>query len=289
MRRPDPVRRWLPGPGPGRAGDVGLFPPGTVARRVNGETALLLAGPRALLMQLAHPAVAAGVADHSDFRNDALGRLANTLDLTLTVSFGDERQREAALGRVAATHRHVTGAREGHPYRALEPEVLLWVHATLVDSALVAHERFVGRLGPRVQARYQDEMSRQAVAFGVPEELLPGSFAAFRRYVDDVVASVDVTEEARELSRGVLAPSIAAPLRPLLPVARLLTTGLLPPRLRAAYGLAWDVPRRRAFAVIAAAIRGTLPYLLRTWRRWPHARDADRRLAGPALAERVTG
>jgi uncharacterized protein (DUF2236 family) len=289
MSRSDPVRRWLPGPGPGRPGDPGLFPPGTVARRVNGETALLLAGPRALLMQLAHPLVAAGVADHSDFRNDAMGRLANTLNLTLTVSFGDERQRDAAVGRVAATHRSVTGARDGRPYYALDPELLLWVHATLVDSALIAHERFVRPLDVETKARYQGEMNRQAVVFGVPEGQLPSSYGAFRRYVDEMVATIEVTQEARELSRGVLDPSIPPHLRPLLPMARLLTAGLLPPRLRAAYGLPWDARRQRAFTLTAAAIRGTVPLLPGTWRRWPHARDADRRLAGSSHPEHAVG
>jgi uncharacterized protein (DUF2236 family) len=120
----DPVRMWLPGPGPGRRGDPGLFPPGTVARHVNAETTLLLGGGRALLLQLAHPMVAAGVADHSDFRRDAFIRLANTLDLTLTVSFGDEHQRRAAVARVTDSHQRVAGERNGRPYRALDPELL---------------------------------------------------------------------------------------------------------------------------------------------------------------------
>jgi uncharacterized protein (DUF2236 family) len=90
MVRLDPVRRWLAGPGEGRAGDPGMFPPGSVARRMNAETALLLGGGRALLLQLAHPLVAAAVANHSDFLRDPFRRLVNTLDLTLTVAFGDE-------------------------------------------------------------------------------------------------------------------------------------------------------------------------------------------------------
>jgi uncharacterized protein (DUF2236 family) len=288
MDRSDVIRRWMPGPGPGRPGDLGLFPPGTVARRVNGETALLLGGPRALLMQLAHPSVAAGVADHSDFRRDALGRLTNTLDLTLTVAFGDAAQRGAALERVAATHRRVVGVRRGDPYRAVDPELLLWVHATLVDSALAVHERFVGHLDPRARAQYHEEMKRQALAFGVPADLLPLTFDDFRRYVDEMVATIEVSEEARELSRGVLAPSIPSALRPLLPIARLLTAALLPERLRAAYGLPWGPRRERACGMLAAGIRRAVPFLPQTWRRWPHARDADRRAAGRLSYLRVS-
>ena len=274
----DLVRKWLPGPGPGKSGDPGLFPPGAVARRVNGETALLLGGGRALLLQLAHPMVAAGVADHSDFGRDAFGRLANTLDLTLTVSFGDEHQRRDAAVRVADTHRQVSGARADRPYRALDPELLLWVHATLVDSALVTFERFVGTIGGSARARYHEEMKRQAVTFGVPEDRMPGSFEDFRRYVDGMVASLEITGDARDLSRGILHPPSPVPLRPLVGLSRFVTVGLLPERIRAGYGLGWDTRHERMLAVLAAGIRAGIPVVPDAWRRWPHARDADRRL-----------
>jgi uncharacterized protein (DUF2236 family) len=247
---------------------------------VNAETALLLGGGRALLLQLAHPIVAAGVADHSDFRRDAFVRLANTLDLTLTVSFGDEQQRRAAVARVTDTHRRVTGMRGDRPYRALDPELLLWVHATLVDTALVTYERFVGSIGPVARDRYHEEMKRQAVAFGVPKDRVPGSFEDFREYMDGMVESLEVTDEARGLSRGVLRPPSPGALRPLVEVMRFLTVGLLPERVRAGYGLTWDPQRDRVIAALASALRGgVVPLLPDALRRWPHARDADRRLA----------
>ena len=275
----DPIRTWLPGPGPGRRGDPGLFPPGTVARRVNAETALLLGGGRALLLQLAHPMVAAGVADHSEFRRDAFGRLANTLDLTLTVAFGDEDQWRAALARVADTHRLVTGMRGERLYRALDPELLMWVHATLVDTALVTYERFVGSIGPVARDRYHEEMKRQAVAFGVPMDRVPRSFEDFRGYIDGMVETLEVTDEARALSREVLRPPSPSVLRPLVDVMRFLTVGLLPDRVRAGYGLTWGPQRDRAVAALASSLRGGLvPLLPDALRRWPHARDADRRL-----------
>lgn len=257
-----------------------MFPPGTVARRVNAETALLLGGGRALLLQLAHPMVAAGVADHSDFRRDAFGRLANTLDLTLTVAFGDEDQRRAALARVAVTHRGVTGMRGDRPYRALDPQLLMWVHATLVDSALVTYERFVGSISPVARERYHEEMKRQAVAFGVPRDRVPRSFEDFRGYMDGMVETLEVTDEARALSREVLRPPSRSVLRPLVDVMRFLTVGLLPERVRAGYGLTWGPQRDRVVAALASALRGgVVPLLPDALRRWPHARDADRRLA----------
>jgi uncharacterized protein (DUF2236 family) len=278
VSRFDLLRRWLPGPGPGKAGDPGLFPPGAVARHVNAQTAILLGGGRALLLQLAHPMVAAGVADHSDFDRDAFARLANTLDLTLTVSFGDEHQRRAAAARVADTHRHVSGTRADRPYRALDADLLLWVHATLVDSALVTFERFVASTGPAARARYHEEMKRQAVFFGVPEGRMPGSFEDFRRYVDEMVASLEVTGDARDLSRGVLHPPSPLPLRPLVGLSRFVTVGLLPERIRTGYGLEWDMRHERILDALAAGIRAGIPVFPDAWRRWPHARDADRRL-----------
>jgi uncharacterized protein (DUF2236 family) len=276
----DLTRMWLPGPGPGRSGDPGLFPPGTVARRVNGETALLLGGGRALLLQLAHPMVAAGVADHSDFRRDAFGRLANTLDLTLTVSFGDEDQRRNAAERVTDTHVRVTGRRDAGPYRALDPELLLWVHATLVDSALAAYGRFIGPIEPVARDRYHEEMKRQAVTFGVPQDRLPGSFEDFRGYVAGMVATLEITDDARELSLGVLQPALPLPLRPVAEVMRFLTVGLLPERIRTGYGLAWGPVNERVLTALARVIRSGVMLLPDVWRRWPHARDADRRLTG---------
>lgn len=245
---------------------------------MNAETALLLGGGRALLLQIAHPMVAAGVADHSGFPCDPYGRLMNTLDLTLTVAFGDGGQRRAAAARVADTHRHVTGERAGVPYGALDPDLLRWVHATLVDTALVTYDRFVRPLGPTARARYHQEMHRQARAFGVPDDRLEGTFEDFRRYVDDLVATLDVSDEARDLARAVLHPPAPPPLRPLVGAAALVTAGLLPARMRDAFRLPWDGRRERAFRILAAAVRGVVPLLPDALRRWPHARDADRRM-----------
>jgi uncharacterized protein (DUF2236 family) len=247
---------------------------------VNGETALLLGGGRALLMQIAHPMVAAGVADHSAFRRDVFGRLANTLDLTLTVAFGDSEQRRRAAARVEDTHRRVIGERDGHAYSALDPELLRWVHATLVDSALATYERFVGRIAPGARARYHEEMKRQAEAFGVPPEAAPRTYDEFRAYVDGMVATLEVTEEARRLSSDVIDLPVSPALAPVAWLWRLVTTGLLPPRLREAFGLPWRPIRDLQLASVAAVVRGAvLPLLPDRPRRWPHARTAERRTA----------
>jgi uncharacterized protein (DUF2236 family) len=286
MRTPAPrarptLRAVLDGvptrPPPRRPGDPGLYPDGSVARRVNAETALLLGGGRALLMQIAHPLVAAGVADHSGFRGDPFARLWRTLDATLTVSFGDTLQSRAAVDEVTAVHRRVRGTRGGVPYDAMDPALLLWVHATLVDSALVTYERFVRPLSAAAAERYHDDMKRQAVCFGVPPELLPADIPAFRRYVASTIEGLTVSDEARRLSLDILRPAAPIVLEPASAMMRLITAGLLPPRLRDAFGLRWSAPRARAFDALARSSRALVPLLPAAVRYWPHARAAPQK------------
>src|SRR4051812_46054784 len=123
----------------------GLFPDDAMIRQVSGEVILLLGGGRALLMQLAHPQVAAGVADHSGFAEDPYGRLRRTLDATYTIVFGTEAEADLVARQLFAVHERVTGP----DYRANDPELLMWVHATLVDTALRVHARFLRPLRPK--------------------------------------------------------------------------------------------------------------------------------------------
>jgi uncharacterized protein (DUF2236 family) len=265
-------------PPAGRPGDPGRFPPGTVARRVNAERALILAGGRALLMQLAHPKVAAGVADHSGFPADTFPRLWRTLDTMLLISFGDAERSAAAADRVNAVHERVRGHRGNERYHALDPELLLWVHATIVDSTIVGYERFVGRLPPSARARYQREMHGVATALRVPPDRLPNDLGAFEAYVRTTVEGLVVSDEARRLAADVLDPLGPAVPGPAAALFRLCTVGLLPPPLRDAYGLAWDARRQRLLDAVSAASRLVHPILPGSLRRWPHAREADRRL-----------
>src|SRR6476646_10466227 len=123
----------------------GLYPEGSITRRINRENVLLLGGGRALLMQLAHPKVAAGVDEHSDFRSHPIRRLRRTILMTMAIVFGDRDTALSAARTVNQVHARV----KGRDYRALDPELLLWVYATLADTALVTYETFVQRLLPR--------------------------------------------------------------------------------------------------------------------------------------------
>jgi len=273
------VLRGFPKPlPPGRPGDPGLFGPGTVAWRVNGEGVLLLGGPRALLMQIAHPSVAAGVTDHSDFPAEPFARLWRTMDAMLWVSFGDSEQSRAAAEQVTGVHGRVGGRRsDGVAYRAMDPDLLLWVHATLVDTALDVYRRFFRPLPDVDEERYYGEMKRQARAMHVPPDALPKGLDAFRAYVRETMDRLEVSEEASRLAPPILRPPLPVPLRPVGAIQELITIGILPARLREGYGLAWNRARDRALAASSAAARAMVPRLPEVLRRWPHARAALRR------------
>jgi uncharacterized protein (DUF2236 family) len=280
-------------PAAGRAGDPGLFGPESEAWRIARERALIAAGPAALLLQLAHPLVAAGVAEHSDFQADPLRRLRATLDATLTVVFGDTEQARAAAARVRSRHRSVHGRTDiavgsfpaGTGYRAGDPELALWVHATLVWTALEFYDGFIAPVPAQQRAAYQVQMNRSGRLFGVSEELLPDSYAEFERYMRSMDDQLHVGPQARALADEVLsagANDLAWPLgMPTGALARVLAAGLLPPALRAGYGLSWGRLEQQAFAAARLLCRGSLPALPARARYWPHYIAAGRRSRQP--------
>lgn len=278
---------------------IGLFGPGSASWEVNREAVLLLGGPRALLLQLAHPLVAAGVADHSDFRRDPMSRLARTLDVTLGMTFGSRERAEALAVRLHEVHRRVSGVlteatsafAAGTPYRALDPELLLWVHATLIDSTFVAYRRFVGPLPLPLRRAYYQESKRLAALFGIPEAAMPRDLAAFRRYFRGMLSgpALEPTATARSLAQAVLHPGKPLWLRPFGPLTGLVAAGLLPPRMREAYGLRWGRRERRAWRLLQSGIRMTLPWTPSTLRVWRATRIAEARVGTEATASRAAG
>ena len=273
------VVRGFPRPAPGRCGDPGLFGPASVAWRINRESVLLLGGGRALLMQVAHPLVAAGVVDHSDFTANPFDRLWRTVDAALTVVFGDEEQALAATVRVNEIHRGVNGARGDVAYSAVDPALLLWVHATLVDTSIESYSAFVRPMPDPMRDRYYHEMKRMGAAFGVPDDLHPPTYADFRRYVATTIATLDVGDESRTVSRQVLAPAMPSLVVPAGLTGGLASVGLLPPRIRTELGLRWNRGTQTAFDALAAALRAGIPLLPDRVRFWPHARQAAHRVA----------
>ncbi len=244
--------------------------------RVNGEAVLLLGGARALILQVAHPKVAAGVAGFSDYRRDPWGRLYRTLDVTLKIAFGDPEASRAASDRLRRVHQRVEGADDrGDSYQALDPELLLWVHATLIDTALTMYERYVAELTPRQRDLYYEEMKTLGEAYAIPRSAMPDDFSAFRRYWGSMLAGeLRVTETTREVADAVLRPHLPRVAWPATEAIRLVTVGSLPQPLRDELGLDWGPGRERLLAGSQAAIRRLLPVLPALFRRFPNARAA---------------
>jgi uncharacterized protein (DUF2236 family) len=263
----------------------GLYGPGSEAWALNREAMLLLgAGPRALLLQLAHPSVAAGVADHSDFRADPWRRLQGTLDSYLRIVYGTATAARAEIRRLNELHRTITGP----SYRARDPELSLWVHATLVDSTIVVADAWLEQLSRDRRARYYRETLPIGRAFGIPPALLPADLEAFETYVADVTGPdgpVRVGSTARELAHAVLHPPLG-PVLPLLagvPAAAYAWTfwpsiGLLPPPIRDAYGLRWGPIERAVSAWLVAGWRAWRPLLPTAFRQMPQSLAAERRI-----------
>lgn len=249
-----------------------LFPPDSTIRRVSAEPAILLGAGRALLLQLAHPAVAQGVQDHSDFKRAPFKRLQGTLEATFGVVFGSEELAQGIGRRIRWIHGFVTGhlAQQGIAYEANAPENLLWVHATLVDTALRLYEDLVEELTDDDREAYYQEMVVVAEVFGCPRSEQPPTHEAFRAYFDAEVARIEVTDIGRDLGRFILDPSLPLglhhPLRPGLRVQALLTVGLLPAPLRAQFGFDWDADRQRRYERVLRRTRRLTALTPRTLR-----------------------
>ena len=239
------------------------FAADAMVRRVDGERVLLLGAGRALLMQLAHPLVAKGIAEHSDFHSDPYGRLRRTLAASYTMSFGSIEQAERTAEVVRAVHERV----RGDGYYANDPELVMWVHATLVDTALRVHDRFFGGLSEAEAEQYYQESKRKAVLFGTPLDDQPRDLAAFRSYMQWMVATLRVSDEARRLAHDIVYPALPLPLSPLVRLGREVTAGLLPPSFRRQFGLAWDPVRGAAMEAAALAGRLTLRHVPAPLRR----------------------
>jgi len=261
---------------------------------VNAERIVLLGWGRAILLQLAHPLIAAGVFEHSGFRASPLaaaGRLRHTVRAMLGLTFGTDAERAQTLDGIRAIHRRVNGTLTetvgpwpaGTPYSAEDPALVLWVHATILESMLVAYETFVAPVTSAEHDAYCEEAAWVAVALRARPEDVPRDWAAMQRYIGDVHASgaLAIGSQAQELSRAVLSPAGAWPLAPATWTNSLVTAGLLPPAVRAQYDLPWTPSRDRTLATTVRALRLARRGLPRLAAHWPQAR---KRTPPPARA-----
>jgi uncharacterized protein (DUF2236 family) len=244
----------------------GYFEPESVIRRMgNSPLTPFLGGGPAVLLQVAHPLVAAGVVQHSDYHADLWRRLVRTLRALYLMAFGTKAEAERAGEIVRAVHARVRGTTEtqlgrfppGTRYSAFDPELMLWVHATLVNSSLQVYERFVQQLAPEDEERYYREMALVAELFGTPARVIPRTLADFREYFAAELGgpTLTVTEPARAVAAVVHAADLPAPMRVLVPAHRLATAGLLPGRLRDEYGLHWTPLHELALPLAARSVR----------------------------------
>jgi uncharacterized protein (DUF2236 family) len=259
--------------------DFGILSRDSVARRTNREAFLLLGGTAALLLQIAHPLVAAGVAEHSDFRRDRFGRLLRTLNTTLGIVFGTTPQAQAGLRRIVRRHVPVRGtASGGRTYDAGDPALVVWVQVTLVLTSLRLYELVRGPLSDDEREAYWAEARFFAKQLGATQATLPASFEALLRYERHMlVAEVIPDATAVAVARDVLRPLGWLPNAAYAPLDAF-TAGLLPPSLRLAFGMPWRTRDRLWFHFAISALRLFVPLVPDRIRVVPQARGYEARL-----------
>ena len=267
---------------------AGYYGPESMTWRIGSETALLLGGGRAVLMQLAHPLVAAGVGRFSSYATDPWGRAGRTIDLMTRLTFGTRSEARLAARTINRLHAGVAGSLDepagdlnaGTPYHARDLELLLWVLATLIDTGILVYTLLVGPLSPAERERYYQESKATTALLGLPASLMPLTLSAFHSYVRDTLESdrLSVTPAARDVARQVMHMPVPVMLRPVLMATEQFTIGILPPRLRTLYGFTWDEHRQALLDLSAASLRHLLPLLPPRVREIPQARAARHRL-----------
>jgi uncharacterized protein (DUF2236 family) len=263
-----------------------LFSDDAIIRRVMGEQVVGLAGPRALLMQAAHPVAFAGFFAHTGALDEPYERLQRTTRVLDLVAFGPREEAKRATRRVRAMHRRVRGELSepvgrfpaGTPYAGDDPELLLWILAALVDSAAVVYERYVATLTAEERDALWDGYRVLGREFGLRDAQMPADWSALEAYVRAMVEGPDlfVSDDARELAvEIVMRPPVPLHLRPLRELTNQITIGLLPPRLRRQFGFSWDPVREIAVRGGAEyAKRLVVPLLPERLRLVPSARRA---------------
>jgi uncharacterized protein (DUF2236 family) len=277
---------------------AGIHGPGTHAWALGREAINFVGGPRAAFLQLAHPYVAYAIDQHSETRADVQGRFRRTFENVFAMTMGDLDHALAAARRVHAIHSRVNGTighdlggfRAGHRYHANESSALLWVWATLVDTMVQVHELWVRELTERFKDQLVRDMHRFAALFAIPPAELPADWAAFRGYVDGMLASdlLVVSPPALEMSRFLLeAPRPV--LAPLMAWMRVMTAGLLPERLRDGFQLRFGRPERALFTATGVALRPLYKLAPRPLRWVPPYQAARARVEGrpPPRSSRV--
>ena len=269
----------------------GYFTDDSMLRIVHRERAVALSGPRALLMQATHPLAVTGLLAHSTAIDEPYERLARTAQVMDTIGFGTRADADRVTADVRGMHRRVRGRigeqvgpyAAGTPYAADQPDLLLWVLFTLVDSGIVVFDKYVRSMDDEQQAAYWDDYKVVGELFGLPRSEMPDTLADLREYKREMLQSgrLVVTEWARTRARRiVLEPPVPVQFQPLVQTANFITIALLPEELRREYRLGeWPLPPmllRRALVSGGAEYmkRVVIPLMPDSLRLVPSARAA---------------
>jgi uncharacterized protein (DUF2236 family) len=264
-----------------------LLDPTGVYWRVNRESFLLLGGGAALLLQLAHPLVAAGVSDHSGFREEPVKRLYRTIRTMQAIVYEDRTTALEAARQVKRVHARVRGTLKeatphfpvGTPYRADDPALLLWVHATLAATALTTYENFLPALSDAERNQYYEESKMVARVLGLAESDLAADYPAFHDYYEGMIQGPElaVMPGVRQLAEHVIHPPISWFPRIAGDALSIVTAALLPARIRTVYDLGWSYRRQIAWRLLRRSLKESLPLMPNVIRAGRHARRGERK------------
>jgi uncharacterized protein (DUF2236 family) len=267
----------------------GYFSDDSMMRRVYRERTMVLAGPRALLMQAAHPLAVSGLLAHTEALDEPYERLARTAEVMSTITFGSREDADRVTRRVRAMHRRVSGTlnrpvgryRAGTPYHATDPDLLMWVLYTLVDSAVVVYRKYVGTLSRAAQAQFWDDYRVVGRLFGLRTSDMPPKLSDLEDYGREMLAGEDlhVNDWARIRARAiVLEPPVPLALRPVVEAVNFITIALLPERIRCEYGFGRLPPAWARRALVSGGAeyvkRAVIPFMPERLRVVPAARAA---------------
>lgn len=261
-----------------------LFSPTSTSWKINRELASGLAGPRAVLMQISHPLIAAGVFEHSRYREHRFARLYRTSMAAAAITFGSRELALRTIDTINKRHETIHGALRaqsgiypaGTRYDANDPQLKLWVLNTLTESTLLIYDRFVAPLSMREREEYYDESIAVARLFDIPDSMIPPTYADFTRYMSTMLTNgvISASDTAQRISRELFDPTFEGRL---LFVGSAIGIGLLPESLRTGLGFNWTGRHERWLqnvASVSRAVRGWMPATLcaNPMATWSHLR-----------------
>jgi uncharacterized protein (DUF2236 family) len=267
--------------------DIGFFGPDSMTWRLNQEMTVLFGGVRALLMHAAHPLVAAGARQTATYRRDPWSRLLRTLSLQLLVPFGTREEAQHAADRINRLHTVINGIDPvtGERYDALDPELLLWVHACLEESTVRFYELTVGPLTAAEKQQFHEENLVAAELILLPRDRVPATYEGLTAYIAGILDSdrLVVTDVAREVADLIGGGPVPFHIKPVWKFISFAAIGTLPESLRDEYGFTWTKRRSRVLAANLRFLKWLRPHLPKRFRLILPARVAQRRLAGEQI------